>query len=136
MKTSILFAVLMAGSVMAQGKDLSNEYLYGAKLAGQDLRDADFSKAQLAHADLKGADLRGADLSEAFLFMADLSGADLRGANLPSKMVLAKVNLKGAKFDPSTQLPFTRDEAVRRGMVMVLEPAGSNVAVALNVEAK
>lgn len=87
--------------------------LPGAKLAGADLRMADFSRANLRGADLSGANLRdadmervdlrganlsGADLSDTDLANADLRDADLRGATLAGTD-LRDADLRGARFD-------------------------------------
>lgn len=122
MKTTILMAVMVAGTAMAQGKDLRGAYLFEAKLQNVDFRGANLNKTQLGRADLRGADLRGAKLTGAYLHKADLGGADLRGAEMLSKAggaELNQVNLRGARFDVSTQLPFDEVEAARRGMVKV-----------------
>jgi hypothetical protein len=98
------------------------EYRYGADLAGADLAGEDLYRWQLGSADLTGADLRGARLGGAYLFKADLSGADLRGASFSSSLKgaeLKQTRLTGARFDRTTTLPFSADEAMRRGMVFV-----------------
>lgn len=51
-------------------------------LAGQDLRDQDFTGADLRDAQLSGADLRGCSLRSADLTGAKLVGAQLEGADL------------------------------------------------------
>jgi uncharacterized protein YjbI with pentapeptide repeats len=122
MKTMILMAMMVAGTAMAQGKDLRGAYLFEAKLQNVDFRGANLNKTQLSRADLRGADFRGAKLTGAYLHKADLSGADLRGAELLSKAGGAELNqvkLDGARFDATTQLPFDESEALRRGMVKV-----------------
>ncbi len=88
--------------------------LPGARLAGVDLRMADFSRANLRGADLsganlrdasmkrvdlRGANLRGANLSDTDLADADLRDADLRSANLAGTD-LRNADLRGARFDP------------------------------------
>src|SRR5688572_9411783 len=117
MKTMILMAMMVAGTAAAQGKDLSGAYLFQAKLQNVDFRGATLFRTQLGEADLRGADFRGAKLTGAYLHKADLAGADLRGAEL--KTLPGKVNLKGARFDETSRLPFDEAEALRRGMVKV-----------------
>ena len=98
------------------------EYRYGADLAGADLAGEDLYRWQLGRADLTGANLRGAQLAGAYLFKADLSGADLRGATFSPALKgaeLKQTRLTGARFDRFTALPFSADEALRRGMVFV-----------------
>ena len=101
---------------------LRHEYLYGANLAGADLSGEDLYRCQLGSADLLEADLRVAQLAGAYLFKADLRGSDLRGAIFSSTLKgaeLKQTRLAGARFDRTTALPFTTDEALRRGMVFV-----------------
>jgi hypothetical protein len=75
------------------GADLSNAWLYQAKLAGARLPRALFSGSNISWANLTGADLSGADLSG-----VDLSWANLTGANLyMAKLIHA--NMDGATLD-------------------------------------
>lgn len=78
-----------------------------------ELWGADLKKAELARAKLDGANLPRADLSG-----ADLSGASLKGAILMMTK-LSGANLEGAIFNERTVLPFSRAEAIQRGMVYV-----------------
>jgi uncharacterized protein YjbI with pentapeptide repeats len=89
-----------------RGSDLSHADLHGADLRHADLTAASLSRtnlfgARLDHANLESADLRSADLRTANLAMANLKGA----------------NVYGAMIDQWTELPFARDEALKRGMV-------------------
>lgn len=79
--------------------DFSGEWLTGAHLAGEDLRESSFRKADLTQADLRGADLRRADL-----YGANLTGADLRGADLREARLTA-VHFRGARCDEHTRWP-------------------------------
>ena len=88
------------------GSDLSHSDLHGA-----DLRHADLSESSLSRANLAGARMDHANLEA-----ADLRSADLRAANLASAN-LTDANVYGAMIDQWTALPFTRDEALKRGMV-------------------
>ena len=95
------------------GPDLSDAYLFNAKLNRADLRKTNLDRAELGQADLRAADLRGAyldgarlimtDLSEARLFGADLRDADLRGAKLNRADLrvtyLRNANLSGAELN-------------------------------------
>lgn len=58
-------------------------------------------KANLQNANLENANLKRANLRE-----ADLTGANLKGADL-----------RFAIFNDETILPFSKDEAIQRGMV-------------------
>jgi hypothetical protein len=82
--------------------NLSITDLRGANLEGANLEGANLGRANLREADLGGADLEG----------ADLRGADLRGDNLEGD------NLEGADLRGAINLPFSEDEAKRRGAVV------------------
>ena len=64
------------------GANLSEVYLFEARLERVNLRGADLSQACLIGANLSHADLSGADLNRAYLNNANLSGANLSGTNL------------------------------------------------------
>ena len=64
------------------GANLSEVYLFEARLEGVNLRGANLSEACLIGADLSHADLSGAKLNRAYLNEANLSGANLSEANL------------------------------------------------------
>lgn len=105
--------------------DFRESTMSKATLMGANLKAARFEKSDLRHADLSGArldgaDLRGADLRHARLLATQLTGArfggaDLRGADL-SESITFGTDFKGAIYDDSTSLPFSRDEAARRGL--------------------
>jgi hypothetical protein len=75
--------------------------LSGADLRDADLRDADLSGADLSGAYLSGANLIGSDLRNADLRGADLSGAYLSGANLSGANLIGS-DLSGANLDFSS----------------------------------
>lgn len=86
-----------------------------------DLSHADLHRSDLRNANLNGANLARANLSSArldhaSLVGANLRGADLRGAHLPAAKT-ANAHLYGAIFDHMTDLPFEKEEALRRGMI-------------------
>ena len=64
------------------GANLSEVYLFEARLERVNLRGANLSEACLIGADLSHADLSGANLNRAYLNEANLSGANLSEANL------------------------------------------------------
>ena len=74
--------------------NLREASLWGAILAGANLRGADLSFASLRGTILVGADLRGAILAGAKLQYADLTNADFKGANLS----MAKVTQRQAEY--------------------------------------
>lgn len=91
----------------APGIDFNGADLRDASLPGADLRFADFYQANLRDADLRAARLHGTQLQEAIL-----CGADLRQA-----LITPRTRLRKARFDDFTKLPFSHDEAKRRGMI-------------------
>lgn len=119
------------------GADLSYFKCEGCTFVGVDLHDGnlefavlngmDFSAADLANAKLDSAQfsqtlfgkarLKGASLIKADLRKADLQNADLRQANLREARIQG-ANFNGALFNLQTQLPFSKDEAIRQGMVL------------------
>lgn len=109
------------------GADAGWSMLDGARLVGAKLRWAHLAQSQLVGAGLRRADLREAYLGGANLTNADLREADLRGADLVGyKLIrgtpwlptrLDGADLRRALYDASTKLPFSEDEAGRRGMV-------------------
>ncbi|RLP68892.1 pentapeptide repeat-containing protein [Mycetocola manganoxydans] len=74
--------------------------LFGAHLAGQDLRGANLRGAWLI-----GADLRSVDLSHADVLGADFRDAELGGANLSETMFLTQFQVNAAQGDAMTLLP-------------------------------
>lgn len=74
--------------------------LFGARLAGQDLRGANLRGAWLI-----GADLRSVDLSLADVLGADFRDAELGGANLEATIFLTQFQVNAAQGDATTLLP-------------------------------
>ena len=103
--------------------DLSGANLNGANLIVANLSGANLSGAHLSGANLKVANLSGANLSDVHLYRANLSGADLSMVDLSGicmdTAIFEKTNLKGAKYNDKTILPFGDAEAKRRGMIKV-----------------
>jgi uncharacterized protein YjbI with pentapeptide repeats len=97
------------------GRDLTNQCLKGANLAGADFERARLSVACLSYAKLDGASFRGADLGGANLAHAAVDGADFSGANLTITSLrgtdlrrakgLTQVQLNRACGDNATKLP-------------------------------
>ena len=100
-------------------------------LQGDDanFRGANFDGAQFRYlnfmtgADLTGASLRNIigdamDLNNASLSSADLSNANLKLCPRPG---LVGACFAGARFDANTIFPFSREEALARGMVAIDE---------------
>ena len=132
MKTLLLALFVVSAPALAQSKDLQHAYLFDADLQGADLQGANLFRCQLGRADLRNADLRNANVAGAYLYKTDLRGADLRGAVFAQTLKGAELKqtmLEGARFDSTTVLPFSTDEALRRGMVQV-DGSEQQVAVA------
>ena len=85
-------------------------------LSEADLHGADLRRAELEDTNLRKSDLRGARLENAKLARSDLRGADLRAARLASADV-SEAKFYGALFDQWTELPFSKQEALKRGMI-------------------
>lgn len=93
------------------GIDLQFADAIGLRADGVHFYEAFFNYASLNQADFRGARLIGARFINADLRLANFKGADLSGARLDG------ARLENALFDSSTRLPFSRQEALRRGMV-------------------
>jgi hypothetical protein len=105
--------------------------IYEANFYLADLRGANFQNASITYGrsetTLQGADLRGANLYNASLYKVNLRYAKLEGADLRARM-LYETALTGATFDDATKLPFSKREALARGMIyQPAEPNGSKV---------
>lgn len=97
-----------------------------AELTGAQIRESDFSEGDFAKANLRGVkafrtSFRGSKFNEADLRSvvfqeSDLSSCDFRGADLRDAVFLPSTS-RGALFDRSTKLPFSKEEALRREMV-------------------
>jgi uncharacterized protein YjbI with pentapeptide repeats len=101
-------------------------YLHGDD---SNFRGANFDGAQFRYVNfMTGADLTGASLRNIIGDMMDLNNANLSDADLSNARLkpcpppgLSGVCLAGARFDAGTLLPFSREEALARGMVAVDE---------------
>jgi len=94
---------------------------------GGNFRGANFDGAQFRYLNsMKRADLTGAKLTNILADMLDLAGtnlsaADLSGARLKKCEDPGGACLAGARFDAKTILPFSREEALARGMAAAEE---------------
>lgn len=88
-------------NVKAYGLSLKGSRLDNLILIDSDFREADFRATRAREFSAWGVDFRHADFRD-----ADLALADFR-----------LCRLEGAKFNAKTRLPFSSDEALRRGMV-------------------
>ena len=106
--------------------DYRGRLLMYFQLEGANVRGANFDGAQfrylnsLGGSDLTGANLRNVVADVVNLREANLSGADLSGARLrPCPGPDRGACVQGARFDARTILPFSREEALARGMVAI-----------------
>jgi len=106
-------------------KDCSNlacTNLSRLSLKGLNLARTDLFKTNLTNSNLSGSNLSYTYLHKATLTGANLSRANLKGANLRdadlSGSDLSGTELKFAIFNAQTVLPFSREEAFARGMVL------------------
>jgi len=108
--------------VNKENTNLACTSLAGYKLGGINLSRTDLFKTNLNRTDLEGANLSYTHLRKANLQGANLSRANLKGANLrEADLTGAKIEgaeFKFAIFNAATALPFSREEAFSRGMVL------------------
>lgn len=105
------FKDLTAESVDLRGSQIKGTHFENANLQKLAASGSRFNKVQFKNCDLQNAQFWGSQLLE-----VDFSGSDLRGANLGTSFtLLSKFN--GAKFNKKTKLPFSEEEALKRGMV-------------------
>lgn len=95
--------------------DLTGILLRSCDLSGAHFEKSSFRGARLQNTSFRGANLAGADFRAATLAFSDLRETDLRGADL-RETVLLGTRFEDARMDESTRLPFSREEAARRGM--------------------
>ena len=92
-------------------RDFENANLRGADFSGNGCYETTFRRSDLTGAKLVGIAGNGCRFEE-----VDLTRADLRGARL-ARAQMEKVTLTQALFDQRTELPFSREHALARGMV-------------------
>ena len=105
-------------SVEAESLDLRGSWIKGntwtdSNLKGWQASGVRLEKTSFVNCDLQNANFWGANLQE-----SKFQGSDLRGANLESTLVLF-TKFNGSKFNSKTRLPFSKAEALNRGMVEV-----------------
>ncbi|MCG2726078.1 MAG: pentapeptide repeat-containing protein [Elusimicrobia bacterium] len=116
---AVMGASDLSGAIMSLA-DLSNSIMLMANLSGADLSGANLNRIDLKEADLSGTDLGGANLIEADLREANLNEACLNAAIL-SMSNLSGAKLKDSKYNDMTFLPFSEEEANKRGMIKVAD---------------
>ena len=99
--------------VRSKGKDLKKTSLKETDLSELHLQGADLSYSNLEKASLERSDLHGATLIH-----ADLRQANLKGANLED-VSCDEAIWEGAIADENTVLPFSREEAEKKGVVFI-----------------
>ena len=85
----------------------------GANLKNMIANGTRFEKTNFRDCNLQGADFWGSNLQE-----VSFDGSDLRNANLTNTHILF-TSFKNAKFNQKTRLPFSREEAIQRGMIAI-----------------
>lgn len=110
------FAETNASGANFQGADFRGASLRHSYFDGADFRGANLSGVKATGSYFRGGDFRNANLVSALLRYCHFEGADLGGADL-TDAVVALTDLKGARFDSRTKLPFSREVALARGMV-------------------
>jgi len=103
--------------------NFSGADLRGALIKKQVFRKSEFTQAlalgaRLQKVSWEDCDLSGLQLWGAQLIEVSFRGSDLSGANLHNTYLLF-VDFKDAKFDSKTRLPFSHEEALKRGMIHV-----------------
>lgn len=99
---------LRANAITIEKSSFVKANLTDARMVAVRAYRADFSYSNLSGANLSRSDLRFANFTQ-----ADLSEANLEGTLLDEAVFL------GARFNQKTRLPFSRDQALQRGMTWV-----------------
>lgn len=100
-----------------RGSDFGNCSIKQNRFDFATLTSASFHMSLLEGADFSNADLTQADFADTWITGASFRGADLRGADFFDAYVGEDVQWRGAMYDDTTQLPFTEDVAIQKGMV-------------------
>lgn len=98
--------------------DLRGAYLKATDWSESSLQELLATGTRFINVSFKGCDLRNANFWGALLQNVDFRKSDLRGANL-ELVALLMTQFKGAQFNNKTKLPFSKDEALKRGMIEV-----------------
>lgn len=93
-----------------------NVHLDDADLTLASIQDADLSNITAERASFRGANLSRSNFHSSTLNGADFSHADLRGTRL-SWIEYEGAVFRGARFNGTTVLPFSREEALALGMI-------------------
>lgn len=115
------------GGLMTQAS-FNNSNLMSASFASSSVGYTSFHHANLYYSTFAGslltnvsfdkADARDASFAYATLRNVSFKNADLRGASFEEAKIREGVDWAGAKFDSYTRLPFSRDEAEQKGMIL------------------
>ncbi|MCB9091987.1 MAG: pentapeptide repeat-containing protein [Halobacteriovoraceae bacterium] len=90
-----------------------------ANLKGASLHSANLECSSFKSADLKGTDISDANLKWVDLTEANLYGADLSNSDLSNVYYDTKTEFNCTFFNKKTRLPFSREDAINRGMIYV-----------------
>lgn len=104
--------------VNAEQSDFHGARIFRSTLAGVNFEKADLRALKVRKSDFSNANFRNARMQASYFWASSFRSADLRGADL--RLVnFVGCDLSGARFNSQTQLPFSKDEAFRIGMVAV-----------------
>jgi uncharacterized protein YjbI with pentapeptide repeats len=86
------------------GTNLTNAYLYVAAFNGANLQGTELGNANLGYANLTGADLTSADLTNATIALANFSGSNLAAGQLYGTADYKSLNLLGIQLSGNNMI--------------------------------
>ncbi len=117
MKRAVLLQTNFTDS-KAKSIDFRAGQMKGVTFQNVDLEKLLATGARISKTSFVNCNLQGADFWGTLLLQVSFEGSDLRGANFSNTFTLLS-NFQGAKFNSKTQLPFSKEKALQRGMVEV-----------------
>ena len=99
---------------------LANSSISRVNFEKADLQCSSLQSSIVKESNFKKADLRWANLKDSFFQNSDFTEADLRNSNLSNAKIL-ECCLQGALFNYHTNLPFSADDALAKGMILCEE---------------
>ncbi len=104
--------------VVATHLDLRGSHFKGVRITDSNLKNVFATGTRFIKTDFSNTDLSNGNFWGSQLQSVNFSNADLRGTNLSRTFILFS-NFEGAQFDDKTQLPFSEEVALEKGMVKV-----------------
>lgn len=98
-----------------EGSDLTDAKFIGANVWG-----GGFKNSTLSRTDFSGADLSAVSFQGSTFYKTNFQGAKLFSTNFEGTN-LSTVDLRGARYNKRTRLPFDQQEAARRQMILIEE---------------